>query len=381
MKMSATKVVIYGLTTEGYAIGCQIALKGADVHIIDESTPSAITLKSEIAKTYPNVSSLKEDEPLLSMEPIDVAVSKAEYLFFTPRIRKTGQDIKTEIHSKFKDAALNLKKNSSVIYNLPTGFGGNNENISLLEHVTGFEVGKAISYYYFPLNDVNKTPHVIGSFNSKKDEKLSQLLSEGKKEKKFVSLSSSEHFHAINTLSQFSSLCSILEVCKFAQDETTKSDLSSDEFNNLYLDDMVKGVYDLRSLGSSFEGANTLMYLINGSIKGIDGYIKRLIDEIRATLKKNDLKASRTKIAISWSLDQHEMRGDKMEMLQNLTARLRDYIGDVEAFEGTNIDLFHSDKTTIVVTCSKKDFENMSKKGTDNDIILIKANPLCEIIQ
>ena len=33
------------------------------------------------------------------------------------------------------------------------------------------------------------------------------------------------------------------------------------------------------------------MYLVNGSIKGIEGYIKRLIDEIRATLKKNDLKA------------------------------------------------------------------------------------------
>ncbi|MEK6965976.1 MAG: hypothetical protein AABW62_00910, partial [Thermoproteota archaeon] len=95
--MSATKVVFYGLSTEGYSLACQMAIKGADVHIIDESTPSAISLKAEIAKTYPNVSSLKEDEPLLSMEPIDVAISKAEYLFFTPRIRKTGQDTKTEI--------------------------------------------------------------------------------------------------------------------------------------------------------------------------------------------------------------------------------------------------------------------------------------------
>ena len=73
---------------------------------------------------------------------------------------------------------------------------------------------------------------------------------------------------------------------------------------------MVHGLLDLKSLSSSFEGANTLMYLINGSVKGIDGYIKRLIDEIRATLKKNDLKASRTKIALSWTLDQHTMRGD-----------------------------------------------------------------------
>ena len=379
--MGGAKVVVYGLSTEGYALACQMAIKGADVSIIDESAPSAISLKSEIAKTYPNVSSLKEDEPLLSMEPIDVAISKAKYLFFAPRIRKTGQDIKTEINSKFKDATSSLKKNSSVVYILPIGFGGNNENISLLEHVTGFEVGKSILYYYFPLADLKNTPNVIGSFNSNEDNELAELLSSGKKEKKFVSLSSSEHFHAIDTLSKFSCLCSVLEVCKFAQDDATKSDLSSDEFKNLYLDDMVKGLYDLKALGSSFEGANTLMYLINGSIKGIDGYIKRLIDEIRATLKKNDLKASRTKIALSWNLDQHEMRGDKIEMLQNLISRLRDYIGDVESFDTPNFDLFHSDKTTIVVACSKTDFESIEKNKKDSDLLLIKANPLCEIIQ
>ena len=379
--MGGAKVVIFGLSTEGYSLACQMALKGADVKIIDETSPSAISIKADIAKTYPNVATLKEDEPLMAMEPIEMAISKAQYLFFAPRIRKTGQDTKTEVHSKFKDATGSLKKGSSVIYNLGTGFGGNNENISLLEHVTGLEVGKTISYYYFPLADSKNPPNVIGSFNKNKDETLSQLLSTDKKEKKFVALSSSEHFHAINILSRFSGLSSVLEVCKFAQDDSTKSDLSSDDFNNIFLDDMINSLYDLRSLGSSFEGANTLMYLVNGSIKGIDGYIKRLIDEIRSTLKKNDLKASRTKIALSWTLDQHAMRGDKMEMLENLTSRLRDYIGDVEAYAGSTYDLFHSDKTTVVVVCSQYDYENIMKKRKDGDLIMIKTNPLCEIIQ
>ena len=379
--MAGSKVVVYGLSTEGYAIASQMAIKGADVYIIDESNPSAISLKAEIAKIYPNVSSLKEDEPLLAMEPIDVAISKAQYLFFTPRVRKTGQDIKTEIHSKFKDAVNSLKKNSGVIYTLPTGFGGNNENISLLEHVTGLEIGKQISYFYYPLENIEQQPKIIGSFNGKEDAKLAELLSTGKKEKRFVAISSSEHFHAINVLSRFSSLCSILEVCKYAQDDITKTDLSSDDLQEIFLDDMVTGLFDLKSLGSSFEGANTLMYLINGSVKGIDGYIKRLIDEIRATLKRNDLKASRTKIAISWTLDQHAMRGDKMEMLQNLTSRLRDYIGDVEAYEDPHLDIFHSDKTTIVVACSKSDYENIEKNKKDSNLIIVKANPLCETIQ
>jgi hypothetical protein len=379
--MGGVKVVVYGLSTEGYAIASQMAIKGADVHIIDESTPSAISLKAEIAKTYPNVSSLKEDEPLLSMEPIDVAISKAQYLFFTPRIRKTGQDIKTEIHSKFKDAVTSLKKNSSVIFTLPTGFGGNNENISLLEHVTGLQTGKHISYYYYPLEDLKEEPKIIGSFNGKEDSTLSELLTVDKKEKKFVAISSSEHFHAIDVLSRFSSLCSVLEVCKYAQDDVTKNDLSSNDFQKIFLDNMVSGLFDLKSLGSSFEGANSLMYLINGSVKGIDGYVKRLIDEIRSTLKKNDLKASRTKIALSWTLDQYAMRGDKIEMLQNLTSRLRDYIGDVESYEDLNFDLFHSNKTTIVVACSKSDFDNIEKNKQDSDLIIVKANPLCEMTQ
>ena len=379
--MAGPKVVVYGLSTEGYAIASQMAIKGADVHIIDESTPSAISLKSEIAKTYPNVSSLKEDEPLLAMEPIDVAISKAQYLFFTPRIRKTGQDTKTEIHSKFKDAIASLKKNTSVIFTLATGFGGNNENISLLEHVTGLQAGKNISYFYYPLEDLNQQPKIIGSFNGKKDSVLSDLLSTGKKEKKFVAISSSEHFHAIDTLSRFSSLCSILEVCKYAQDEITKNDLSSNDFQEIFLDNMINGLFDLKALGSSFEGSNSLMYLINGSVKGIDGYIKRLIDEIRGTLKKNDLKASRTKIALSWPLDQHAMRGDKIEMLQNLTSRLRDYIGDVEAYEDPDFNLFHSDKTTIIVACSQSDFDNIEKTKKDSNLIIVKANPLCETLQ
>ena len=379
--MTGPKVVVYGLSTEGYAIASQMAIKGADVYIIDESTPSAISLKAEIAKTYPNVSSLKEDEPLLAMEPIDVAISKAQYLFFTPRIRKTGQDIKTEIHSKFKDAVTSLKKNSSVIFTLATGFGGNNENISLLEHVTGLKAGKNISYFYYPLEDLNQQPKIIGSFNGKEDSVLSNLLTVNKKEKKFVAISSSEHFHAIDILSRFSSLCSILEVCKYAHDEITKNDLSSIDFQEIFLDNMINGLFDLKALGSSFEGSNSLMYLINGSVKGIDGYIKRLIDEIRGTLKKNDLKASRTKIALSWTLDQHAMRGDKIEMLQNLTSRLRDYIGDVEAYEDPDFNLFHSDKTTIIVACSQSDFDNIEKTKKDSNLIIVKANPLCETLQ
>ena len=373
------KVVVFGLSTEGYNIACKMALNGADVQIIDESTPSAISIKKDIAKTYPTVQAIKDDEPLLSMTPIDVAISKAQFLFFVPILRKTGQDSKIEITSKFKEAVANLKKGSSLVYCLGTGFGGNSENMSLLEHVTGNKVGKNISYYYYPLSPNNELPDYVGANSIKSDEKLQSLLSNEEK-LEFIGIPSSEYFHAINILKQFSVLTSILEICKFAKDKVSKSDLTTNELGEIFLDNMINGLFDLRSLSLSFEGANTLMYIINGSVKGIDSYIKRLIDEIRLVLKKNDLKASRTKILLLWTLDQHQMKGDKIEILQTLITKLQDYIGDVESIESP-FDFFENEKTTIVVACSKSDYEYAQKNNKDNELIVIKANPLCELSQ
>ena len=371
-----SKVTVFGLSTEGYDLARKIALNGEDVQIIDESTPSAITIKPDIAKTYPNVQALKDDEPLLSMTPIDVAISKTQILFFAPRIRKTGQDIKTELNSKFKDAVSNVKKGCSVINCLGTGFGGNSENISLLEHITGYKTGKNISYFYYPLPNDSKS--IIGSYNGKADEKLSSLLSV-EKNTKFVSITTAEHLHAINVLKRFLDITCILEVCKFAKDKKTKSDLSSNELNEIYLDNMIQNLFDLRSLGRSFEGASSLTYLINGSLKGVDGYIKKLIDEIRQVLKRNELKASRTKILLLWSLDKYEMKGEKHEKLEELITKLKDYIGDVEPIESSS-DIFPDEKTTIIVACSKSDFEHVSKINKDQEFIIIKANPLCQVV-
>ena len=370
-------VVFYGLSTEGYYLASQIVINGADVRIIDESSSSAILLNPEIAKTYTNVKSLRDDEPLLAMEPSNIAISKAKYLFFTPRIRKTGDDLKTEINSKFKAAIEELKEGSSVINCLPTGFNGNNDNISFLKHITGFEAGKSISYFYFPIQDLNKIPEVVGSLKKTSEKKVLSLLKIDKKERKLVDISSAEYLHAINTIQRFSSLCSILEVCKFVKNDTKHSVLFNN-FRNIYLNDMITGLYDLRILGSSFESSQTLMYLINGSVRGISGYIKRLIDTIRITLKKNELKAARTKIILSWTLDANEIRGDRIEILNTIASKLRDYIGDIETSSGT-ADLFHHDKTTIVIACSNFDYNEIMKSQTDEDIFVIKANPLCEI--
>ena len=347
----------------------------------------AISLKPDIARTYPNVSSLVEDEPLLDLEPVDIAISNASYVYFAPKIRKVGPDVKGDVTTKFKDAIKALKRSASVVYMLPTGVGGNNENIALIEHMTGMTVYKDISYYYLPMSPIAGTGSetLIGSVKSKQDNNLSKMLydPDARRKLKFMDINSAELAHVIKTLSHYSGMASILEICKKATDNSNiGSDLMRGSFADLYIDDVTGGLYDLRIIGSSLDGAGPLMYLVNGSIKGIEGYIKYLIDQIRSTLKKRDLKASRTKVAIAWTLDQHEMRGDKIELLSSLETKLKDYIGDVERHQGPTFELYHTDKTTIVIACSKADYEKVvSKNMANRDFIIMKANPLCETLE
>lgn len=383
----SSSVAVYGLSTEGYRIASSIAVKGSKVSLIDESVRMAISLKPDIARTYPNVSSLVEDEPLLDLEPVDIAISNASYVYFAPKIRKVGPDVKGDVTTKFKDAIKALKHSASVVYMLPTGVGGNNENIALIEHMTGMTVYKDISYYYLPMSPIAGTGSetLIGSVKSKQDNNLSKMLydPDTRRKLKFMDINSAELAHVIKTLSHYSGMASILEICKKATDSSNiGSELMRGSFADLYIDDVTGGLYDLRIIGSSLDGAGPLMYLVNGSIKGIEGYVKYLIDQIRSTLKKRDLKASRTKVAIAWTLDQHEMRGDKIELLSSLETKVKDYISDVERHQGPTFDLYHTDKTTIVIACSKADYEKVvSKNMANRDFIIMKANPLCETLQ
>lgn len=382
---TGSSVAVYGLSTEGYRIASSIAIKGSKVSLIDESVRMAISLKPDIARTYPNVSSLVEDEPLLDLEPIDVAVSNASYVYFAPRVRKVGPDVKGDVASKFKDAIKALKRGASVVYMLPTGVGGNNENIALIEHVTGMNVEKDVSYYYLPMSSFASagSETLVGSVKSKQDGHLSKMLYDPDTRRKlsFVDVNSAELGHVIKTLSHYSGMASILEICKKATDSNIGSELMRGTFADLYVDDVTSGLYDLRIIGSSLDGSGPLMYLVNGSIKGIEGYVKYLIDQLRATLKKRDLKASRTKVAIAWTLDSHEMRGDKIELLSSLETKVKDYIGDVERHQGPTFDLYHTDKTTVVIACSKTDYEKVvSKNMANQDFIVMKANPLCETL-
>jgi hypothetical protein len=383
---SSKSVVVYGLSTEGYRIASAIAVRGHKVSLIDESARMAIMLKPETARTYPSVSSLLEDESLLALEPVDIAIKTASYVFFSPKVRKTGQDVRADISSKLRDVVRSISAGTSIIFTLPTGIGGNTENIALLEHLTGFVIGRDIYYYYMPITSISELiepNQLIGSSSSEKEDRILDLIYDRThtEDSNFVDIYSAELAHVIRILEHYTGLASTLEVCKQMRSSGFPSRVLGNRFGDLYIDDISNGLYDLRVVASSLSGAGPLAYLVNGTIKGIEGYIKHLIDRLRLILKKAELKASRTRVIVAWTLDQNEMKGDKIELFSTMESRLKDYIGDVERQPGSSLDIYPTEKNTVVIACSKADFSAITNTKRQNmDVIVMKANPVCEAV-
>lgn len=381
---SKNKAIIYGLSTEGYRIASSLAIRGMKVSLVDEAARMAITLKPEIASSYPNVSSLMDDEPLLELEPIDIAIKDASFLFFAPKIRKIGQEARADSVIKLRDAMRALNKDCSVVYCLPTGIGGNSENIALIEHVTGLSVNRNFDYYYMPLTTgILSEELLVGTMNSGDGSEISKIMNHPDLFKKLnvIDITSAEFVHAINVLNFYSGRASILEIFKQARHSKISEGIGGN-LTDIFLDDISNGLFDLRAISSSLTGAGPLMYLVNGTIKATESYIKYMIDRIRDILKNRDLKASRIKVVVAWGLDLNEMRGDKIELMYALESKLKDYIGDVELQYGSRIELYPSDKTMIIIACSRKDLENLKVKSSHvSDSLIMQADPACRVVE
>ncbi len=378
MSVDPLKVAVYGLSTEGYKIASHISNKGIPVSIIDDSSGMAITLKPDIAKTYSSVTSFIQDETLLDFEPFDVAINNASYIFFTPRIRKSWPDAKNHIGSKFQDVIKHVNKDSSIIYTVPAGFGVNNENITLIEHRTGLSVGKNIFYHYMPISSIPSAlfDAIIGT-KSELDSNLTSLLSglDSSNRIKVVDIESAEYLYSIRILRHYGLMSPIFEICKFADNTYQSQIMENESYDEMYIDDLVGGLFDLNTILSSLTGISPLTLLVKGNIAAVENYLKHLTEQIKIILKKYELKASKTKAIISWTFDPNEMRGDRLDIISRLESRLKDYVGDVERHDSL-FDFYSSEKKIIVVSCSKDDFDRLNKNNPNSEIIIIKATPI-----
>ncbi len=345
-------------------------------------------LTSKIVKEYPNIAFLMEEELLLNLEPFDKAISNAPIIFFAPRIRKTNYDVKNDIITKFKEIIANLKKNTSIVFNIPLGIGGNNEIISLIEHLSGFTVGTEIYYYYNPIDKIKTNEIIVGSYQQINDPYFNSIINliykYNVQKLKTVSISSSELLYTINIVNRYSNLTSINEITKLNRLKEIRTEISRNNIEPIYFDDIVNGLFDLRILSLSLTNSSALGYIVNGTIRSIEGFVKSLVEEIRSQLKEREIKASRTKITIFWTIDNNEIRGDKTIMRELLRLKLIDYIDEVEIQDIENF--LPNIVTNIIIACSSDDHKKIISRLDKNHhrnykIIVVPANTFFNTIE
>lgn len=399
MSKNLAPVTIFGLSTEGYKIASSLSFYNLQTTIVDENLNVGMQLKRDILERFDSVAALLEDEALLSLEPIEDAISKARCIFFTPKIRIKEAEAKSTIGLRLKNIVKNLSKGTVFVNTVPTSYGGNKENVSLIEKLTGLEAGVSFDYIYSPLIPRTNQPSALGSIRVNLDKTLIELLKSALTDvPKVLPLHLAELLYSKQIIKKYNSMVTELELFENLGEEGKIALKNFTEDHEIYLENMVENLFDIKVISDALKTGEPIRYIVSGILKSLDGFLKYIMNQVRSVIKDEGLKASRTRILVVWSIDPFEMRGDKMSTLSSLVERLRDCVGEITTFSTLPyLRAFHveseikrglplqMDKDNIILACSKNDFELVFKKikveRPEIRPIIIKANLPVEVIR
>ncbi|QQG48519.1 MAG: hypothetical protein HY247_07190 [archaeon] len=366
--LSRTKVAIYGLTSEGYKLAAEVADK-AQVTIIDESLQMASDLDAQFLKKNPVLMDLMGEERFLDLKPLGRVLEEAQVVFFVPKLRRPAEESLIEGGTKLRDLSRYLSEGVTLVNCLPTGPGGNSENIMMVEKQTGLRVGGTLTYAYMPLGPREAEPAVVAQAGTGEKGLLHALGFVGTSQNIF----SAELEYSATVLAKAVGSVTEIELARRAREAR----VSISKGSELYIDEFSKYLYELKAIQASEDTGESISYLAGAALKSFDNYVRYVVDEAREVLKEKQLKASRTKITLLWSLDTYEMRGERLQVADGIQQRLRDYVTDVEIVSAAKFkagsDVLDPLKHNVLIVCSKEDQEAVkhSRKGQRNTEVTV----------
>jgi len=343
---------MYGLTSEAYRLAATLVDR-AQVTIVDETLQMAMDIDPAFLKKNPNLQEVMAEEPLLRFKPLEQVLGEAQVIFFTPRLRRPSDETLIEAGSKLRDLARYLSKGVTLVNSLPTGPGGNSDNIMLAEKQTGLQVGSTLTYSYMPLRPGDFKPAVISAAGLMEKGALQTLGFVPNSQNVF----SAELEYASSVMESAVASVTEIELARRAREAKVTMQGSS----GVYLDEFSKYLYELKAIQASEETGESISYLAGATLKSFDNYVRYTVDETREVLKEKQLKASRTKISLLWNLDKYEMRGERLQVAESIQQRLRDYVTDVDVASRSKgrggAELLDPLKHNVVIVCSKEDWD------------------------
>ena len=371
--MAKLKVAMYGYTSEAYRLAADLVEK-AQVTIVDETLQMAQDVDALFLKKNPDLNDLMEAEPLLGMKPLGRVLTDAQVVFFTPQLRRSSEESLTEASTKLRDLAKYLTSGVTLVNTLPTGPGGNTENIVMVEKQTGLKIGATLTYAYMPLKPRDPKSVIVSVAGEKAKSPLEVLGFSANSQNVFAA----EMEYAWLVLGAATASVIQIELARKARE----SKLSIQIGKEPYLDELAKYLYDLKAIQSREEAGEAVSYLAGAMLKSLENFVRYIVDETREVLKEKELKASRTKILLLWTLDKREMRGDRIQMSNAIQQRLRDYVTDVEVVSGAKTrggaEALDPLKHNVIIVCSAEDEQllRQAKKGLRNvETTVLTATP------
>lgn len=368
--MQKPKVAIYGLTTEGYMLASKI-VERASVTIVDDTLQMAMDLNPQLVKSHPTLQELVGGESLMGLKPVSQVLGEARLVFFAPKLRKSGDESIIESSSKIREVAKHISRGSTIVNTLPMGVGGNADNIALIEKQTGMKVGETINYAYCPLRP-GAEPGAIAL-----SARVHDALTPEEVGLKSVNggIAAAELAYVSSVLNESTAIATEVELMRKVRSRKPEG---TSEAVERYIDDLAAFVYDLTAVQASEDVGEPLAYLAGASLRSLDNYVRYIVDEARELLRERQLKASRTKVLVAWTIDKYEMRADRARTAESLVERLRDYVTDVKQVQSDSDEVLDEYKHNIMIVCSSRDREwvrGVRKAARAQEITVLNADP------
>jgi UDP-N-acetyl-D-mannosaminuronate dehydrogenase len=369
------KVAVYGLTSEGYSVAARLVEK-ASVTLVDETLQMAMELEPAMVRGHKTVHELVDDEMLMGLKPVSQVLSEAGVILFTPKLRKVGDESVIEANAKLREVAKYASSGSTVVNALPTGVGGNADNVAMLEKQTGLKAGERINYAYLPMGPLQSpgSEAAVAVLGSKAASKEFTPLEDLGLRVTYGGIPGLELEYISRVLALCTSMAAEVELMRKARELKLPRGAEPER----YVDQLASLIYDLTTIQSSEDVGEPITYLAGAAVKSIENYGRYVVEETRDLLRELQLKASRTRVLVAWSADKYEMRADRLATAQSLTEKLRDYVTDVRQVDSRSRpdDIIDGYKHTVAIVCTATDFEwfkGLKKSFRSSEITILKA--------
>jgi len=369
------KVAVYGQTSEGYAVASRL-IERASVTLVDEALQMAVDLEPAMVKGHKTVQDLVDDEMLMGLKPVSQVLSEAGVIVFTPKLRKVGDESVIEANSKLREVAKHASSGSTVVNLLPTGVGGNADNVAMLEKQTGLKAGERINYAYLPMGPLQwpGSDAAVAVLGSKAASKEFTSLEDLGLRVTYGGIAGLELEYISRVLAVCTSMAADVELMRKARELKVARGAEPER----YVDQLASLIYDLTAIQSSEDVGEPITYLAGAAVKSIENYERYVVEETRDLLRELQLKASRTRVLVAWSADKYEMRADRLATAQSLTEKLRDYVTDVRQVDSRSRpdDIIDGYKHTVAIVCTLADFEwlkGLKKSFRSSEITILRA--------